>query len=263
MLRLLNRRTAHAAAIGKLKQKQGQRIFAPDREAELLRSLFSLNKGPMSAEALRAIYHEIFSSSRACQRVIRIAYWGPETGSAWQLARWRFGASSAYIPVRNMAQVATLFRRKAVEAAVVPSSAYYQALLAKPEATGYGWVCGDFDLRGRSTHLKKFGAEFYFLLASEPPQPTESAKTVIWIIDPKKSRAPRGLKGIAKAFAARDVEVIGWREIKLSGSRGARHYQLELDGVPTREQLSEVFNSRKDLLYWKVLATYPETPCND
>src|SRR5437868_3535633 len=145
LLQLLNRRTALAAAIGKLKQKRGQRIFAPEREANLLRTLFHKNKGPMRAEALRAIYHEIFSSSRACQREVRVAFVGAEHGRSFQVARGRFGTSTVYRGVKDLKTAGEWLQKGKVEAAIASAAVVYQTLKKIRTLPKGCFICGDFD----------------------------------------------------------------------------------------------------------------------
>ncbi|MCX8107716.1 MAG: chorismate mutase, partial [Verrucomicrobiae bacterium] len=78
IVRLLNQRMGHVLEIGKLKRKGGHEIYSPQREQYVLERVCKLNRGPLSKEALRAIYREIMSSSLAVEKPMTIAYPGPE-----------------------------------------------------------------------------------------------------------------------------------------------------------------------------------------
>src|SRR6185295_16544848 len=55
ILALLNQRADAALHIGELKRQQDLPYFVPEREAQVLDRLVTLNRGPLPADALRAI----------------------------------------------------------------------------------------------------------------------------------------------------------------------------------------------------------------
>ena len=71
ILRLLNRRLRLAHQIGILKRRLGSRRVDPRREREILARLRRRNRGPLTHNALRAIYTRIFTHTRAVQRPAR------------------------------------------------------------------------------------------------------------------------------------------------------------------------------------------------
>ena len=54
IVKLLNERTKHVLAIGEIKLKAGEEIYAPHRERAVLQRICQLNQGPMTNESLRA-----------------------------------------------------------------------------------------------------------------------------------------------------------------------------------------------------------------
>ena len=56
ILSLLNQRGHAALQIGELKRQQDSPYFVPEREAQLLDRLLSLNRGPLGPEAVRAVW---------------------------------------------------------------------------------------------------------------------------------------------------------------------------------------------------------------
>src|SRR5206468_2747956 len=98
VVQLLNERTKHVLAIGEIKLKAGEEIYAPHREGAVLRRVCRLNQGPMSNESLRAIYREVMSSALALEKSMTIAYLGPEATFTHQAAIRRFGSSLRYSP---------------------------------------------------------------------------------------------------------------------------------------------------------------------
>ena len=120
IVRLLNERTKHVLAIGEIKLKAGEEIYAPHREGAVLRRVNRLNRGPMTADQLRAIYREIMSSALALEKTLTIAYLGPEATFTHQAAILRFGASLRYASQKTIADVFTEVSKKRADYGVVP-----------------------------------------------------------------------------------------------------------------------------------------------
>ena len=83
VLDLLNQRATHAHAIGEI--KGGGVVYRPEREAQVLRRIKSLNPGPLSNESVARLFREVMSECLALERPLSIAYLGPE-GTFTQLA---------------------------------------------------------------------------------------------------------------------------------------------------------------------------------
>src|SRR5271166_6111832 len=91
ILDLVNKRATLAAEIGKVKNDQGTEVFSPAREEEVYQNLLEANKGPLDAVTIRAIYREIMSGARALQKVLKVAYLGPDYSYSHLAAVERFG----------------------------------------------------------------------------------------------------------------------------------------------------------------------------
>jgi chorismate mutase-like protein len=70
LLRLLNRRAGLAIRVGRLKRRRGGRLFDPARERAILRRLAEANGGPLSREAVRALYREILRQTRRVEQSV-------------------------------------------------------------------------------------------------------------------------------------------------------------------------------------------------
>src|SRR5437867_2683562 len=105
IVRLLNERTRHVLAIGDIKLKAGEEIYAPHRELAVLRRVCKLNAGPITNDSLRAIYREIMSSALSLEKSLTIAYLGPEATFTHQAAIQKFGASLNYAAQRTITDV--------------------------------------------------------------------------------------------------------------------------------------------------------------
>ncbi len=117
---LLNDRASITCAIGKEKIKNGQPIYAPHREKQVLDRIKSLNKGPMSAESFEAIYREVMSAALALEKPLRIAYMGPEATFSHLAALKRFGSSVEYADCDNVAEVFSKVEHGDADYGVVP-----------------------------------------------------------------------------------------------------------------------------------------------
>ena len=75
ILRLINERAGHAGEIGRLKNENGAEIFSPVREEEVLKHVLEQHAslgGQLDPGAIRAIFREIMSGSRALQKVLKV-----------------------------------------------------------------------------------------------------------------------------------------------------------------------------------------------
>src|SRR5690242_17727176 len=91
ILKLINERAARAGDIGKLKTDHGSEVFTPAREEEVLTNVVEANKGPLDKVTVRAVFREIISGSRALQKILKVAYLGPEYSFSHLAAVERFG----------------------------------------------------------------------------------------------------------------------------------------------------------------------------
>jgi chorismate mutase / prephenate dehydratase len=120
LVRLLSARTRHVLAIGEIKRKAGEEIYAPHRERAVLDRICQLNAGPMTDEQLRAIYREIMSSALALEKTMSIAYLGPEATFTHQAAIRRFGSSLNYVAQKTIADIFTEVSKGRADYGVVP-----------------------------------------------------------------------------------------------------------------------------------------------
>jgi chorismate mutase/prephenate dehydratase len=120
ILDLVNKRAGLAAEIGRLKNEQSAEVFSPAREEEVLQNVLESNKGPLDAATIRALFREIISGSRALQKVLKVAYLGPEYSFSHLAAVERFGQSIEYMKVGSIAAVFEEVNRSHADFGVVP-----------------------------------------------------------------------------------------------------------------------------------------------
>lgn len=68
LVKLLNQRARWALEIGEAKRREGLPIYQPDREAEVVGHVETLNRGPLSPEAVRRLFERIIDESRRLER---------------------------------------------------------------------------------------------------------------------------------------------------------------------------------------------------
>lgn len=105
LLTLLNRRMEWVHKVGELKRATKTVIYRPEREKAILDRVKSQNNGPLTPDAIEAIYLEIFAAARNIELPERIAYLGPEGSFTHQAAESRFGAMSEYMTLPTIKSV--------------------------------------------------------------------------------------------------------------------------------------------------------------
>lgn len=120
IVQLLNARTRQVLAIGEIKLKAGEEIYAPHRERAVFDRVCAQNDGPITDEQLRAIYREIMSSALALEKTMVIAYFGPEATFTHQAAIQKFGTSLNYAAQKTIGDVFTEVSKKSADYGVVP-----------------------------------------------------------------------------------------------------------------------------------------------
>lgn len=120
LIKLLNLRAEATKKIGKIKINTGKSIYTPEREMEVLRKVVSLNNGPLKNGALEAIYREIMSAGLALEKLLKIAYMGPQASFSNLAALKRFGSQMSYVACASIPEVFLEVERGAADYGVVP-----------------------------------------------------------------------------------------------------------------------------------------------
>jgi len=105
LVKLLNERARVVVEIGKLKNKTGGQIYAPDREKKVLERIAKVNEGPLPNKCLVAIWREMMSGSFALERPLRIGYLGPGGSFSHTAAMLKFGQSVEYEPLADIRSI--------------------------------------------------------------------------------------------------------------------------------------------------------------
>jgi len=260
LVHLLNERASLSLEVGSIKKASGIAVFDPTREEHLLQSIENKNKGPLSSKGLRAIYHEILSSSRSLQKPLRIACLGPVGTYSHQAAITRFGNGDQYVTCRSIPEIFTIVSRGDADAGVVPIensteggiSASYDSLM-HTDLT----ICGESYLKiqhafavGPQTkkilricsHYQPLGQCRQWLATHHPHIPTEEASSTT----EGASRASRekGTAAIVSPFAA---EIYGLKILASNISDAQRNATRFL--ILSREQTAPSKNDKTSLIF--------------
>ena len=79
--------------------------YKPEREAQVLRRVRELNKGPLSAAALTRLFTEIMSACRALEEQMAVAYLGPEGTFSQEAVVKHFSAATGGRPLNSIDDV--------------------------------------------------------------------------------------------------------------------------------------------------------------
>lgn len=125
ILELINERASCAQEVGRVKEaelSEGEAavFYRPEREAQVLKRIMELNKGPLGDEETARLFREIMSACLALEKPLNVAYLGPEGTFSHAAALKHFGHS---VQAKSMAAIDEIFREVvagAVAYGVVP-----------------------------------------------------------------------------------------------------------------------------------------------
>jgi len=95
LLELISQRARCAQQVAEVKSSSPEPavFYRPEREAQVLRKVIEQNKGPLSEEEMARLFREIMSACLALEKILDIAYLGPEGTFTQSAALKHFGHS--------------------------------------------------------------------------------------------------------------------------------------------------------------------------
>jgi chorismate mutase/prephenate dehydratase len=131
LLTLLNRRARLAQAVGEIKKHEGSVVFRPEREAQVIEGLKTVNEGPLRGDSVAPIWREIMSACRSLESPMRVAYLGP-TGTFSELAALGyFGSSIVHVPCASIDEVFRITTAGGADFGVVPVENSTEGVVAR------------------------------------------------------------------------------------------------------------------------------------
>ncbi|MFA5521669.1 MAG: prephenate dehydratase [Castellaniella sp.] len=122
ILALVNERAGIAQQVGQIKEslQMDATVLKPGREAKIYRRLQALNAGPFPPEAIEAVWSEIISTCRGLERVLRVAFLGPQASFSEQAAQAHFGHMIAAVHCDSFDEVFRSVLAGQADVGVVP-----------------------------------------------------------------------------------------------------------------------------------------------
>lgn len=121
LLELLNERATHAMAIGGIKIASGDtEMYRPEREAQVLSTYMTQNKGPIPDEEVARLFREIMSTCLALEKPLQIAFLGPEKTFSELAAKKQFGGAAQLLPQATIPEVFRAVETGLADFGVVP-----------------------------------------------------------------------------------------------------------------------------------------------
>lgn len=120
LLELLNRRASLALEVGEIKKRDGSPVFRPEREAQVIDGLKSVNAGPLGSDSVAPIWREIMSACRSLESPMRVAFLGPAGTFSEEAALGYFGSSILRVPCGSLDEVFRHTSAGAADFGVVP-----------------------------------------------------------------------------------------------------------------------------------------------
>jgi chorismate mutase/prephenate dehydratase len=131
LLAALNRRATLAQTVGEVKKREGSVAFRPEREAQVIDGLKSVNPGPLMTESVAPIWREIMSACRALETPTRVAYLGPAGTFSEEAALGFFGSSIVRVPCASVDEVFRTTTAGAADFGVVPVENSTEGMVAR------------------------------------------------------------------------------------------------------------------------------------
>jgi chorismate mutase / prephenate dehydratase len=225
ILENLNERAKLARAVGMLKAGQAYR---PEREAQVLRRVKDLNRGPLSDETVALLFREIMSACLALERPITVAYLGPRGTFSERATLKHFGLGAEALATASIDEVFRSVESGAADFGVIPV-----------ENSTEGAVGRSLDLMP-NTPMKVCGEVIvrihHNLMAKVPPKSLDEIKRVFshgqslgqcheWL-NANLPRAERIAVASNAEAARRAAEEAG--SAAVAGEMAAEHYGLTI-----------------------------------
>ncbi|HHX34787.1 MAG TPA: prephenate dehydratase [Gammaproteobacteria bacterium] len=125
ILELISQRARCAQEVGRIKMAtlaEGEEavFYRPEREAQVLKRIMELNKGPLDNEEMARLFREIMSTCLALEQPLKVAYLGPEGTFSQAAVLKHFGQAVISKPMTAIDEIFREVAAGAVSFGVVP-----------------------------------------------------------------------------------------------------------------------------------------------
>ena len=222
LLDLLNERARLAQEIGKIKERNGRPVYAPERAEQLMRRLAAQSRGPLDGQAIRAIYREIMSASLALEKDTVIACEGCVAGRTHLAAKQQFGSSVRYAFHATPASLFESVVTGAADCGVLPfGEEGPEAAVLELLAEGNALLCSQIVLGGEEGE----SPARYLVLGSTLNTPSGDDQTALLL---HLTDQPGALATALDPFRTAGLNVLSIHSRRARG--GGLHLFLEVQG---------------------------------
>jgi len=122
LLALLNDRARCAQKVGEIKAAHGEGgfIYRPEREAQVLRRIQEMNKGPLPSDSVTCFFREVMSACLSLERPLGVAFLGPLGTFSESATTKHFGHAARLLPQSSIDDVFGEVESAHADFAVVP-----------------------------------------------------------------------------------------------------------------------------------------------
>jgi len=256
LLRLLNERALLAKEIGAIKNLHSLPIYSPVREMKLLRSLVERSEGPLTREAIHAIYREIMSASIALEKDVAIACPGPIGSPSHRIALAKFGSSVRYLCADSIAGVFQDVATGKADCGVVPledpGHGFLNATLDELAHTTLS-ICAEISPDSSANDKTSDGR--YIIIGSQINTPSGNDQTMVLL---RIENKPGSLVAALEPFKEMHINLTHF------ATRAARAgdetlFFVQTDGHKSDLQVPELLEAlAKNCHELKILGSYPK-----
>jgi chorismate mutase/prephenate dehydratase len=226
LLALLNRRAGLALQVGEIKKREGSAVFRPEREAQVIDTLKSVNAGPLATDSIAPIWREIMSACRSLETPLRIAYLGPAGTFSELAALGYFGASIVHVPCPSIDEVFRAASGGAADFGVVPVENSTEGVVARSLdlfLTTPLSIVGETSLYVRHNLLRKTEGSAGIEAVCAHPQALAQCHAWLSAHLPNAERRPVASNAEGARLAASDDRLAG-----IASERAASEYGLHV-----------------------------------
>ncbi len=148
---LISERARLAEEVARTKQANGDDVFyRAEREAQVLRNVMQRNQGPLGNEEMARLFREIMSACLALERIMNIAFLGPEGTFTQAAALKHFGHSVQTLPLATIGDVFREVESGTASYGVVPVENSIEGVInhtLDEFMTSSLSICGEVELR--------------------------------------------------------------------------------------------------------------------
>lgn len=228
ILQLLNQRAQTAQAVGQVKHEHNAQgpVFRPEREAQIIRQLQSINPGPLTAQAIDAIWSQVISACRGLEQDIRVAYLGPAGSFSEQAAFEYMGHAITGVDCPNFDDVFRTVESGGADVGIVPVENSTEGAVNRTLDLLLGSplrIMGEHSILIRHCLLTQSGTLDGVTRVMAHPQALAQCQNWLGLHAPQLQREPAASNAQAARIASTDPTVAA-----IASDTAARTWQLKV-----------------------------------